>query len=657
MAYWLIPFKSFNGDNYTIRIDGAAGVNPITLKGAAQPIVTQEDDDRDMFKPVRLQSGYIRIVDYGGSFNWRNLVPMEAKDRRVELLKMQGGQNRLVWQGYIRPETFSGAFRQYPQEREFPIYCPLSAMEAYDVNSADRTPKNFAWLILYLFQQYSGAEVTEFVFSRPQDVVTWLRHQFQWQNLFDDDDKPKYNALELLEEICTFWGWQCHIQGTTVYFLQGDDSTAGELGVLDMQDMTEVAGGADMTLTPVSWQTLDISEHPIIAVQNTLEYIRGVKNVEIKANINKKDDIVQIPFDSWPDDYRTETVRQTGTNPNWLFLLYEQMAMPGNQFQKDEKDLWLSFANNTNYWSALEVCELYEGDLADKHNYNLHGRVIFHRTTSSPNATNYSLRMVSKRWFNLSEGALVVNARREKLSWADTPSVAWLHLAVKFGNKFYHPTSATTGYWDTTFAAISAQINESQIPDSRQLDGPYMNYNGFGMPIDAPMGGVVEVLFYGASSDVGGVNPIDLAMTGFEVTFVRKKVNALPNTDSDNTYEVKGNAAFQNDVNISTIFASDNNNENGSGIILTPSGYYASVVEYSSQGGAEPKHPERHLVERISDYGSQVRSVLSFSVLNDEITPMTHDTKVTSETQTTYIPVAISHEWADDITNYTMMEV
>ena len=275
MAYWLIPFKSFNGDNYTIRIDGAPGVNPVTLKGAAQPIVTQEDDDRDMFKPVRLQSGYIRIVDYGGSFNWRALVPMEAKDRRVELLKRQGGQNRLVWQGYIRPETFSGAFRQYPQEREFPIYCPLSAMEAYDVNSADRTPKNFAWLILYLFQQYSGAEVTEFVFSRPQDVVSWLRHQFQWPNLFDDDDKPKYNALELLEEICTFWGWQCHMEGTTVYFLQGDDSTAGELGVLDMQDMTEVAGGADLTLTPISWQTLDISEHPILASQNTLEYIRA----------------------------------------------------------------------------------------------------------------------------------------------------------------------------------------------------------------------------------------------------------------------------------------------------------------------------------------------------------------------------------------------
>lgn len=657
MAYWLIPFKSFNGDTYTIRIAGAAGVNPITLTGAAQPIVTEEDDDRDMFKPVRLQSGYLRIVDMGGTFDWHDLVPLEAKDRKVELLKVQSGRNILVWQGYIRPETFSGAFRGFPQEREFPIYCPLSAMEAYDVTSVDRTPKNFAWLILYLFQQYSGAEVTEFVFSRPQDVVSWLRHQFQWQNLFDDDDKPKYNALELLEEICKFWGWQCHIQDTTVYFLQGDDSTAGELGILDVQDMTEVAAGADMMLTPVSWQTLDISTSAIVAANNTLEYIPGVKNVKIRADINKNEDVLQIPFGSWPDDYRTETVRKTGAEPHWLFLLYEQIATPGSRFQKDEKDLWLSFANNTNYWSVLEVCELYEGNISDKHNYSLHGRVVFHRRALSPNETNYSLRIVSKRWFYMSEGALVINARREKLSWADTPSEAWLHLAVKFGNKFYHPTSATAGYWDSTFEWITARITESNIADSRQLDGPYMSYHGFGMPIDAPLGGVVEVLFFGATSDVGDVNPIDLALTDFEVSFVRKKVDALPNTDSENKYDFIGNAAFQSDVNIDTIFASDNNNASGTGIILTPDGYYASVVEYSSQGGSEPKHPEQHLVDRIANYGGKARSVLSFSVQDSEITPLSPAVKITDERQTTYIPVAISHEWADDITNYTLMEI
>lgn len=172
-----------------------------------------------------------------------------------------------------------------------------------------------------------------------------------------------------------------------------------------------------------------------------------------------------------------------------------------------------------------------------------------------------------------------------------------------------------------------------------------------GLPVDSPMGGVIELYIYGADFTVLW------AITRIDVSFVRKKVDLIPNEDSENTYEVKSNAAFQSDVNIDTIFASDNNNAYGTGIILTPDGYYASVVEYSSQGGSEPQHPEQHLVDRIANYGGKARSVLSFSVQDSEIPPLSPAVKITDERQTTYIPVAISHEWADDITNYTLMEI
>jgi hypothetical protein len=69
--HWQVKFKSLRaGTDYTVNIyDAAYSGNPIPLKGGAEPFITQEDDDEDMFLPIRTQSGYIRIVDDGKDAN------------------------------------------------------------------------------------------------------------------------------------------------------------------------------------------------------------------------------------------------------------------------------------------------------------------------------------------------------------------------------------------------------------------------------------------------------------------------------------------------------------------------------------------------------------------------------------------------------------
>ena len=87
--HWQIHFKSLRvGALATVNIyDADYTGDPIPLKGGAEPFVTQEDDDEDIFTPVRTQSGYIRIVDdgkdaNGNAFNWKDLVPSTDVDRR-----------------------------------------------------------------------------------------------------------------------------------------------------------------------------------------------------------------------------------------------------------------------------------------------------------------------------------------------------------------------------------------------------------------------------------------------------------------------------------------------------------------------------------------------------------------------------------------------
>ena len=76
---YVIPFTSLAGTNYELRI--GTGTRQ-TLKGAAQPFVTEEDDNDDMFFPIRLQTGYVRINDTAGI--WKNLMPATAVSLPVE---------------------------------------------------------------------------------------------------------------------------------------------------------------------------------------------------------------------------------------------------------------------------------------------------------------------------------------------------------------------------------------------------------------------------------------------------------------------------------------------------------------------------------------------------------------------------------------------
>ena len=55
MSYnYAIKFKSLrSGTLYTVSIGGGTVDLTYNLKGAAQPFVTEEDSDEDMFTPIR----------------------------------------------------------------------------------------------------------------------------------------------------------------------------------------------------------------------------------------------------------------------------------------------------------------------------------------------------------------------------------------------------------------------------------------------------------------------------------------------------------------------------------------------------------------------------------------------------------------------------
>ena len=149
---WQIPFKSLrSGETFTVNIhDANYSGTPITLKGGADPFSTQEDDDDDLFTPIRTQSGYIRIVDDGfaadGStpYNWKDLLPLTDTDRPVTLTNAGG---TIVWQGFMQAQNFGGVLYGNPQEREYPVQCALTVTECNDIDVTNHELRNFAYLL------------------------------------------------------------------------------------------------------------------------------------------------------------------------------------------------------------------------------------------------------------------------------------------------------------------------------------------------------------------------------------------------------------------------------------------------------------------------------------------------------------------------------
>ena len=85
MAYTQ-SFYGLDGTQYTVNIDNVSPATPPPL--AAQPFESQENDDSDLFIPVRTQSGYLRILLTENAHNWKQFVPTGAVAMPVKLMKI-----------------------------------------------------------------------------------------------------------------------------------------------------------------------------------------------------------------------------------------------------------------------------------------------------------------------------------------------------------------------------------------------------------------------------------------------------------------------------------------------------------------------------------------------------------------------------------------
>lgn len=709
MAYWKIPFISLGGDQYEVRIGGAA--QDTTLTGGARPFITEEDDDEDFFMPVRLQHGMIRIVDNGtdangNTFDWRDLIPATATSRPVTLHKKVGANLwHLMWTGYLKPETYSGKYLQNPQERAFPVVCPLTVLEGEDVVTTGPTIANFAYILQYIF----GNSAYQFYFwfqGASGDVVQWLKKGVAWRNFFEYDEDTnqnvtKYNCLELLTEVCRFWGWQLRQNGDSLYFTAVDDgiSTNGFVG-FDYNDLISLSNGG--TPQPVfdDFESVTMGQSWFVDTDNNIELMQGIHEVTITADTNKVNLIGEFPADDIQDSLPFAIPQDITYGTNGHHLIYSDIV---NEYTFDNGSVRVILPANT----ALPgerghiITDQYYGDnLRKLHNYDFRTSYVeARRVLPSVFDTNFQLRMETTAPFAFQAGGkLVISATIEQVAIVDGVKHVYsgkgkLYGRLSIDDRFWCASPAAYNEWyrdgelfyfaqDGTPYFVMNTGNEEQDYDygpgpitpsapsseatgeiicNRVLNSTDGSYTGYGIPLTKNMQGVIrlDIIAMEVAPATSGLPVIygDVYIKNLKIEHVTPKTTEKTKDDKKNKYTRTNNSQFVDEKNISTIFATDNNNGYGFGIIMEPDGWYCQKVNYDDGQGIVQQRPEVRLAERIINYYDHPVKMIRTNGDVRNIGIISPISKITDVKNDIYYPVKIGHDWRDDITNLILMEI
>ena len=687
-----ITFKSLRaGTVYTLNIGGGTG-DAVPLKGGAQPFVTQEDDSDDQFAPIRTQSGYLRIVDDGyaadgvTAFDWKDLVPDTDLSRPVTLTAVdaQGNDLGTLWQGFMQAQNFSGTLYGNPQEREYPVQCPLAALSASDVYGENRELKNFAYLIKQAFDNVTtaGIPIGRYIFQGGASAQEWLMKLIDWQNLVmgsDDGISSKYDNQRAIKDVCQFWGWCCRSNGQDIIFSCADDRTnMPNALILTQAQLDTLAGGtAAGTTTDVFFTSTTMSGDIFAGVSNDDLRVRGYSRAMVTADGNPADKSV-IGFAPPPVEKTmkglssyTETdgdkiVYYTNDLTEFTYEYFNGSCRSGYATFNiaDVRDSYTASSGSTadvirirKSWSSDAAAAYAQMETLFHHSFYDMGALVFYsdggftlkgeiwrKATKLEDQDNVGIgnkTMKMRLGIGTSRSsALWFNGT----TWTSTETAITIAIGSTDG-KFYVKTTSGTlavvreviptnviGLMGKLFVEFLGSDDVDETDGERSFD-----IKDFSIEFTrtTTTSAQAESIEFSANGIFGGA----------------RKYKVLERADS-REYVTKNENKVRSEWNFDNIYASDNDMQNGYGVVLNPNGTQMGKQTY----GSAQKFPEQHLCDRVAAYWATAKRELCLELRSDQIGNVTPRNIVTFDNDT-FHPIAISREWRDDITNLTLLQL
>ena len=672
------------GTTYDLNIGGGSGT-AVQLSGGAQPFTTQEEGSEDMFTNIRTQTGYFRIVDNARDYDgnvidatagqdwWKDLIPATNSDRPVTLTV----GNTVVWQGFMQSQTFSGQLYGNPQEREFPVICPLGVLAGVDIDF-NAGLKNFAYLLKTVCdtidtKSNSVVHISDIYVQGGADARQWLLTKIDWQNFASEDSngvaRAKYSIYDVLEDMCRFWGWTARTKGTVLYLTCADDSAEQNFLTLNRTQLNTLAAATTDTTTgsivaPTTVTLQDTAADPIFASTNQEDYqIQGPHRAVVKADVSPVSDVME---------FAPQTVRN-------------QMEAGGYTWEGEDNigyfttPVIYSFTSSKLDGSASSDGGFVRRQIygsADAESANICDMILHKRYS---NGTPIA-QLRTKRPMPFGSGTLKLSgsvyAGAESLT-TDEPGRSFnvrIGIGLTYESAKWLKFSRTIGdhsdaSWEDTQYEVKVAVKYSPKLCLMAWDNSAEVVTGWmqAVPLKTPRsgGGLYGYLFidFMGTEDRADVRlPEQFELANFKAEYSRdeeiiasggmsRKITK-DRVDSQE-YTTTNTNSSKDEWNANCIFASDNNMEYGYGLLLDANGYIIQTVNY----GNNAEYPEQHLANRVANYWATAKRKIDPELLANKIPAVdpTNKVKVGTDTVTTYAPIAISRDWLDDITRISLM--
>lgn len=658
MNNYAITFVSLRaGTVYTLSIGGGTGT-PIPLKGAAQPFVTQEDDTDDMFTPVRTQSGYIRIVDdgrdaNGNTFDWRDLMPKTGTERPVTLSHVDGGETVIDWVGYMQAQNFSGVLYGGTQEREFPVQCPLISLSASFVNTTNRELKNFAYIIKQAFANLPGFSLTNYIFQGGALAREILLKKVDWQNFItvgeNDAIEARYDNLRMLTDLCSFWGWTCRVHGNCVYFTCADDNDMGSALLLTPSDLQNMANGTSAgTISQSFLYSVDLTGDIFANMQNEEATVRGINKATVSADANAASHTV---LEAFPPSVE-KVMSNNGTHTEQYTDCYAVYSTDITDF--DTPDMIGTCGTGNASFNKMLV----KNNISDPGSgYNV---IRIKKTFTSQSAAafasfetsfHHSYYDTAIQNGGFDTGGITINGdvfrMGKRFEDYDAQGVGRKHIYIRVGIGVdrAHALWWTGSTWSSTVSAVQVRVGSETAPKSLlSINTNHVNLYG-----------KLFVDFLGSNDIPENNGQRRFELVNFSLTFERRTVKYLlyeSTRVSSRDYVATNANIVRDEWNADCIYASDNDLDWGYGVIMDDDGKWLETITYDDTA----VHPEQHLANRVAAYGETSKRRISVEMRTDVIDEITPQNTVQLNGTTCY-PIAIGHDWHDDITMITMLEI
>ena len=645
-----LTFESFDNKTYTIDIYGTSeesAIGNMTLESSAVNI--QENSDNDFFKALRTQTGYMHLTNATVT-TLLQLIPLKNMQRPL-VIKENG---TVIWTGFMKPQQFNMQFTAMMYEKvNLPIACQLSMIKGEyfkpNINTQYMSIGRIILLTIATIASNIPEPIKDICFDYGEQMIgntqyvtgsdAWLQASISPAMFYkykEDIPEAKIDMQKMMESLCTFLGFTCRTEGSTLYFMAMDDSSRGRnMRKVTYQQLFGIVNGIYVTGSAVATTQKNIfgtSDHinRYAGIDNSMLMKEGVN----KAVVNCEKQEHSLTFE-WPESEVANDFPTTSPS-----TIYDQITDASiNVFAQREK--YKKETDNAiyeiDYGSGSWYLLVYDPNTETIGN-------LYPKATvrcNSANNNRYAEKILTKSNYTFNNCIISVNL---SAAFSDTPTYARARIYVKIGNQFYKEASVS--------------IVDGSVPTNRQKYSGDANYDGYGFKIDSStitngnafLYGQLEVgilsvtaYYYNGSTRVYPA----VEISGFTVQIVP---NERLGVKYQEQYEVEAQGSGS-DYTKSTMFINGTETSHLDNAVIGVDKFLSSTETDNNYNSCE------YFAQRMANYYKRARRLFKLVVKRSMVNAKPTDIFVDSPDGAKYTPISIENDFRDDVQKLVLAEI